>query len=106
MYFFAILGVWKVLGVIAILVPGSPRIKEWAYAGILFDVIGAAASCAIVGGYRTCWFDIIAPLVIGGFTVASWALRSDRRKIGVLFPAKGVGAKAAGFLSLFWLWNC
>ena len=46
MYFFAILGVWKVLGAVAILVPGYPRLKEWAYAGIFFDVTGAAVSCA------------------------------------------------------------
>ena len=46
MYFFAILGVWKVLGAIAILVPRFPRLKEWAYAGIFFDLTGAAASCA------------------------------------------------------------
>ncbi len=51
MYFFAILGVWKVLGAIAILVPRFPRLKEWAYAGIFFDLTGAAASCAAVGGY-------------------------------------------------------
>ena len=51
MYFFAILGFWKVLGAIAILVPRFPRLKEWAYAGIFFDLTGAAASCAAVGGY-------------------------------------------------------
>ena len=50
MYFFAILGVWKVLGAIAILVPRFPRLKEWAYAGIFFDLTGAAVSCAAVGG--------------------------------------------------------
>ncbi len=44
MYFFAILGFWKVLGAIAILVPRYPRLKEWAYAGIFFDLTGAAAS--------------------------------------------------------------
>ena len=52
MYFFAILGFWKVLGTIAILWPRFPRLKEWAYAGIFFDVTGAAASCAAVGGYE------------------------------------------------------
>ena len=41
MYFFAIIGFWKVLGAIAILVPRFPRLKEWAYAGIFFDVTGA-----------------------------------------------------------------
>jgi hypothetical protein len=88
MYFFAILGFWKVLGAIAILVPRFPRLKEWAYAGIFFDLTGAAASCAAVGGYGAYGFHIIAPLIITGFTVASWALRPPSRTIGVLFPAK------------------
>ena len=51
MYFFAILGFWKVLGAIAILAPRFPRLKEWAYAGIFFDVTGAAASYVAVGIY-------------------------------------------------------
>ena len=50
LYFVTILGVWKVLGAIAILVPRFPRLKEWAYAGIFFDLTGAAASSAAVGG--------------------------------------------------------
>ena len=97
MYFFAILGVWKVLGAIAILVPRFPRLKEWAYAGIFFDLTGAAASCAAVGGYGAFAFHVIAPLIITGFTVASWALRPESRTIGVLIPAKqaGMSARAA-----------
>ena len=87
MYFFGILGVWKVLGAIAILVPRYPRLKEWAYAGIFFDLTGAAASCAAVGGYGAYGFHVIAPLVIAVFTVASWASRPQSRTIGVLFPA-------------------
>jgi uncharacterized membrane protein YphA (DoxX/SURF4 family) len=87
MYFFAILGFWKVLGAIAILVPRFPRLKEWAYAGIFFDVTGAAASCAAVGGYGAYGFHVIAPLLIAGLTVASWAWRPQSRTIGVLFPA-------------------
>jgi len=88
MYFFAILGVWKVLGAIAILVPRFPRLKEWAYAGIFFDLTGAAASCAAVGGYGAYGFHVIAPLIIAGITVASWALRPESRRIGVLIPTK------------------
>ncbi len=45
-YFVLILGVWKILGGVAILVPGTPRLKEWAYAGMVFDLTGAAASHA------------------------------------------------------------
>lgn len=84
MYFFAILGFWKVLGAIAILVPRFPRLKEWAYAGIFFDLTGAAASCAAVGGYGAYGFHVIAPLIITGFTVASWALRPPSRTLGFL----------------------
>jgi hypothetical protein len=87
MYFFAILGVWKVLGAIAILVPRYPRLKEWAYAGIFFDLTGAAASCAAVGGYGAYAFHILAPLILACITVASWALRPQSRTIGLLFPA-------------------
>jgi len=88
MYFFGILGLWKALGAIAILAPGFPRLKEWAYAGIFFDLTGAAASCAAVGGYGAYSFHVIAPLILTGFTMASWALRPESRKIGVLIPAK------------------
>jgi hypothetical protein len=88
MYFFLILGVWKVLGAITILVPGFPRLKEWAYAGIFFDLTGAAVSCAAVGGYGAYGFHVIAPLLIAGLCVASWALRPPSRTIGVLFAAK------------------
>ena len=87
MYFFAILGFWKVLGAIAILVPRFPRLKEWAYAGIFFDLTGAAASCAAVGGSGAYAFHVVAPLIIAGFCVTSWALRPQSRTIGILFPA-------------------
>jgi len=81
MYFFLILGIWKVLGAIAILVPRFPRLKEWAYAGIFFDLTGAAASCAAVGGYGAYGFHVLAPLIIAGLAVASWALRPPSRTI-------------------------
>ena len=93
MYFFAIIGTWKVLGAIAILVPGFPRLKEWAYAGIFFDLTGAAISCAAVGGYGAYGFHVIAPLLIAGLTVASWALRPPSRTVGILFA--GTSGRAA-----------
>ena len=92
MYFFFILGFWKALGAIAILVPRYPRLKEWAYAGIFFDLTGAAASCAAVGGYGAYGFHVIAPLILSGLTVASWALRPQSRVLGVLFPVTDGGA--------------
>jgi hypothetical protein len=87
MYFFGILGFWKVLGAIAILLPRYPRLKEWAYAGIFFDLTGAVASVAAVGVYGAYAFHIFAPLILAGITVASWALRPESRTVGVLFPA-------------------
>ena len=100
-YFVTILGVWKVLGAIAILVPRFPRLKEWAYAGIFFDLTGAAASNASVGGYGAYGFHVIAPLLICVLTVVSWALRPESRRIGVLFPAEkrqaGLNTRAANF---------
>jgi uncharacterized membrane protein YphA (DoxX/SURF4 family) len=86
-YFVSILGFWKVAGAIAILVPRFPRLKEWAYAGIFFDLTGAAASSAAVGGGA---FHILAPLVGAVLAVASWALRPQSRTIGILFPATTV----------------
>jgi uncharacterized membrane protein YphA (DoxX/SURF4 family) len=88
LYFFAILGFWKVLGAIAILVPRFPRLKEWAYAGIFFDLTGAVASVAAVGDYGAYAFHILAPLILAILAVASWALRPESRRIGILFPAK------------------
>ena len=100
LYFFAILGVWKVHGAIAILVPRYPLLKEWAYAGIFFDLTGAAASCVMSGGYGAYGFHVIAPLIITGFTLASWALRPPSRVIGTLSPASeeqqiGISTSAA-----------
>jgi uncharacterized membrane protein YphA (DoxX/SURF4 family) len=91
LYFVTILGVWKVLGAIAILVPRFPRLKEWAYAGIFFDLTGAAASSAAVGVYGAYAFHVVIPLILAGLTVASWALRPQSRIVGVLFPAKNGG---------------
>jgi len=49
LYFTPFIGVMKLLGVIAILIPGYPRIKEWAYAGLVFDLIGATYSMFSIG---------------------------------------------------------
>ena len=88
MYFFLILGFWKFFGALTILMPGFPRLKEWAYAGIFFDLTGAAASCALSGGYGAYGFHVIAPLIITGFMIASWALRPPSRSLGILLAAK------------------
>ena len=51
-YFIPFIGVMKLLGVIAILVPGYPKIKEWAYAGIFFDLLGATYSQIVCDGFQ------------------------------------------------------
>jgi uncharacterized membrane protein YphA (DoxX/SURF4 family) len=43
-YFLVILGIWKLLGAVALVIPKFPRLKEWAYAGVIFDLTGAVAS--------------------------------------------------------------
>jgi len=72
------------------LVPRFPLLKEWAYAGVFFDLTGAAASVAAVGGYGAYGFHVIAPLIIACFKMVSWALRPASRTLGTLFPAKNV----------------
>jgi len=78
-YFVTILGAWKLLGGLALLAPRLPRLKEWAYAGIAFDLTGAAFSHAAVGHPAA---KVIAPLVILGLAAASWALRPASRRLG------------------------
>lgn len=81
-YFLTILGAWKILGAVAILVPGLPRLKEWAYAGIFFNLTGATLSHAMQGDYGSYAFHLIVPLVFVGIALLSWALRPQSRMLG------------------------
>jgi hypothetical protein len=76
-YFLVILGVWKVLAAVAVLAPGLPRLKEWAYAGLVFNFTGAAASHLAVGDRAD---TLVAPMLFTGLTFASWALRPPARR--------------------------
>ncbi|WP_437518100.1 DoxX family protein [Sorangium sp. So ce1099] len=87
-YFAAILGVWKVLGAVALLAPRLPRLKEWAYAGIFFDLTGAAASHAAVGDAAG---QVMTPLVLVAVAAASWALRPESRRLASA-PKREAGA--------------
>ena len=78
-YFTTILGVWKFLGGLTVLAPRLPRLKEWAYAGMFFDLSGASASHAAVGDPVA---KIVTPLILLGIVMASWALRPESRKLG------------------------
>jgi uncharacterized membrane protein YphA (DoxX/SURF4 family) len=77
-YLMTLLGGCKVLGGLALLAPGFPRLKEWAYAGIAFNLIGAAFSHAAVGHPAV---KVIGPLVVLALAVASWALRPANRRL-------------------------
>ena len=84
LYFISLIGLWKVLGSIALLVPGFPRLKEWAYAGIFFNVTGAAVSHAIMNDYGPYAFHVIVNLIFAALVIASWALRPPSRTLGTI----------------------
>src|ERR1700733_14195916 len=77
-YFIALIGIWKMLGIIAILIPKFPLLKEWAYAGIFFVMTGAVISHIASNDIKA---QIISPFVLAIFTVLSWYLRPEDRKI-------------------------
>jgi hypothetical protein len=64
-YMLPFLGVAKLLGVIALLVPGFNRLKEWAYAGMFFDLVGAVYSALAVGGFDPQMLIMIIPFGLG-----------------------------------------
>jgi len=82
-YFVMIIGAWKVLGGVALLVPRLPQPKEWAYAGIFFNMTGAAISHAVY--HDAAWHVIVT---LGFAALASWATRPLSRRLGVLFAVK------------------
>jgi len=87
-YFMTVLGVWKVLGAIAIAAPRLSRAKEWAYAGMIFDLTGAAASRAAIGDNIG---TVLAPLAVGVVVVVSWASRPAAR----MLPGRSVARQSA-----------
>lgn len=70
-YFMPFIGVAKILGSIAILIPGFPRIAEWAYAGLMFDLIGATYSQVAVMGFQTPMLFMVLPFT---FAILSYWL--------------------------------
>lgn len=79
LYFTTILGVWKLLGSIAILIPKVPLIKEWAYAGFFFAMTGAIFSHLAVQDPFT---DLFGPVLLIILTILSWYFRPADRRIG------------------------
>jgi uncharacterized membrane protein YphA (DoxX/SURF4 family) len=77
-YFCVILGIWKVLGAVMLVIPRFPRLKEWAYAGTVFNLTGAAASHLAVGDDT---MKVVIPLVFTALALVSWDLRPAGRRI-------------------------
>jgi len=77
-YFRIILGTWKILGAIAIVWPGTFMLKEWAYAGMIFDLTGAAFSRAVSGDSVV---TVVIPILIALLVVTSRTLIPNRRVI-------------------------
>ncbi|MDT3401733.1 DoxX family protein [Mucilaginibacter terrae] len=71
-----LLAVFKILGVIALLMPGLPRLKEWAYAGFTFDLMGAMYSFIVVGDPLKDWAFIIFALVLVTGSYICWRKRT------------------------------
>jgi len=79
LYFLVILGIWKLLGAVALVIPRFPRLKEWAYAGVFFDLTGAVSSQLASGLIDA--GTMAYPIVMTGVAVASWALRPPSRRL-------------------------
>jgi hypothetical protein len=79
LYILYIVGVWKILGVIAILVPGFKILKEWAYAGFFFVMTGALISHLASADYGL--RGLIGPFMQTIFILTSWYFRPANRKI-------------------------
>lgn len=77
-YLATILGTAKILGGLAVAAPRLPRLKEWAYAGILINMLGAAASYLATHGGPG---DYIPPLTFAALALTSWALRPPNRRL-------------------------
>jgi len=80
-YFIPFIGVAKILGVVAILVPGHARIKEWAYAGLLFDLFGASYSIILSGAALSSWLFMIIPVGLGICSYVFYRRRNSARPV-------------------------
>jgi uncharacterized membrane protein YphA (DoxX/SURF4 family) len=77
-YFLTLLGAWKILGVLAVLMPRLPLIKEWAYAGFVFVMTGAIISHIASGDAIN---EMFGPLLLLILTIVSWYFRPAERRI-------------------------
>lgn len=77
-YFLTIIGVWKILGVVAVLAPKFPLVKEWAYAGFFFTMSGAFFSHIAVGDS---FGEMFPALLLTTLTIVSWYFRPAERRL-------------------------
>ena len=77
-YLLTLLGIWKILGVIAILIPKFPLVKEWAYSGFFFLMTGAMYSHIAIGDPISAVFPSLGLLIL---MAVSWYFRPANRKI-------------------------
>ena len=77
-YLLGIIGIWKILGVVALLIPKFPLLKEWAYAGFFFIMSGAVISHIAVGDPMK---EILPSLLLLILTLISWYFRPTDRKL-------------------------
>jgi hypothetical protein len=85
LYLLEILGAWKLPCALVLLVPRFPRLKEWAYAGAVFNYTGATASHMLVHDGPGKW---AGPLVFAILTLLSWALRPPERRLAPAAPQR------------------
>lgn len=77
-YFIPFIGFAKIIGSIIILIPGLKRIKEWAYAGLFFDLAGAVYSgIAVAGGVDPMMLTLLAWIVPGIVSYVLWTRRTN-----------------------------
>ena len=85
-YFLVLLGTWKMLGAVALLIPRRPVLKEWAYAGMIFDLSSAAISRTMAGNDPV---KILPPLLAAVIVIFSWRLRPIGRAWRMASPGYG-----------------
>ena len=80
-YLLVFLGTAKILGVAAVLVPGFPRLKEWAFAGLAFDVTGALYSHLSIGDPFGAWAPAASALALIAGSYVAYRARANRAPI-------------------------
>jgi hypothetical protein len=95
-YLLVFLGTAKILGVAAVLAPGIPRVKEWAFAGLTFDLCGALYSHLSVGDPPSAWMPAVIGLVLMGGAYIAYRMRPTRADASQNGPTDVEGAAGTG----------